>query len=214
MISVEDTGKGMDPVTCDHVFEPFFTTKEPDKGTGLGLAVAYGIIKEHKGWFEVESSLGEGSIFRFCLPAISADAVPGALLQNNVTPAQLKGQGERILLVEDEVMLNEFAFKALNRYGYQVSSTYNAEEALTIWQKEQGNFDLLFSDVVLPGKNGLQLAEELTSRKPQLKTLLTSGYTDKKSQFPLIKEKNIPFLEKPYDTVRLLQKIKAILLSL
>ncbi|MBU0682445.1 MAG: PAS domain S-box protein [Proteobacteria bacterium] len=214
MIGVEDTGTGMDPVTCDHVFEPFFTTKEPGKGTGLGLAVAYSIIEEHKGWFEVESSPNQGSLFRFCLPAISAAAAPSALLHNSINPAQLKGHGERILLVEDEVILNEFAFKALTRYGYQVRSTYNAEEALTIWKKEQGNFDLLFSDVVLPGKNGLQLAEELRSRNPLLKILLTSGYTEQKSQAPLIKEKKIPFLEKPYDTVRLLQKIKAILLSL
>ncbi len=212
MISVEDSGDGMDAETCGHVFDPFFTTKE--QGTGLGLAVAYGIIKEHKGWFEVESSPGAGSVFRIFLPAISPENTPDPAAKNNTTLAQITGHGERILLVEDEVMLNEFAFKALSRYGYQVCGTYTAEEALSIWDKEKGDFDLLFSDVVLPGKTGIQLAEELRQRKPQLKTLLTSGYTDKKSQAPVIKEKNIAFLAKPYDIINLLQKIRETLISL
>ena len=110
-------------------------------------------------------------------------------------------------------MLSEFAFKALDRHGYQVSSTYDAEEALAIWEKEEGKFDMLFSDVVLPGQTGLQLAEELAERDPNLKILLTSGYTDKKSQAPLIEEKGIPFLPKPYDIMTLLKKIKEALAS-
>ncbi len=213
MLSVEDSGIGMDTAVRDHLFEPFFTTKEPGKGTGLGLSVVYGIIREHKGWIEVDSSPGKGTVFRLYLPALSPDSSTVRPEQERIRLNQITGHGERILLVEDEVMLNEFAFKALSRHGYQVSATYNAEEALAIWDREGGDFDLVFSDVVLPGKNGLQLIEELRSRKPLLKTLLTSGYTDKKSQAAHIKEKHIPFLAKPYDILTVLKKISEALAS-
>ena len=196
-LSVEDTGVGMDKEIIQHIFDPFFTTKGPGKGTGLGLSVVYGIVKQHEGWINVYSEPGRGSVFKVYLPASSVES-KGEAKEEVISIQDCHGKGERILLVEDDDEIREFAKRVLFESGYVGFEAANAEEALSIFGKEKGDFHLVFSDVVLPVKSGLQLVEQLLCRKPELKVLLTSGYTDQKSQWPVICEKGYRFIQKPY----------------
>ncbi len=207
---IQDTGIGMDKEIVQHIFEPFFTTKRVGKGTGLGLSVVYGIVKQHEGWINVYSEPGQGSTFKVYLPASSEESKEETR-EEIVSIQDYQGKGERILLVEDDGGIREFAKRVLVDSGYEGFEAANSEEALNLFDKEKGNFDLVFSDVVLPGKSGLQLVEELHSRKPELKVLLTSGYTDQKSQWPIIREKGYRFIQKPYGLTDLLQAVRKVL---
>jgi PAS domain S-box-containing protein len=209
-LSVQDTGVGMDRDTMDQIFEPFFTTKGPAGGTGLGLSVVYGNIKQHEGWIHVYSEPGRGSTFRIYLPASSQEVVENAP-QERVGDAIPDGSGERILLVEDEEVVRRFAVRALRQRGYEVLEAGTAEEAFETFEKESGDFELVFSDVVLPGKSGVQLVDELLARKPALTILLASGYADQKSQWPVIRERGFRFLQKPYSVNDLLATIRDVL---
>ncbi|RKY01172.1 MAG: hybrid sensor histidine kinase/response regulator [Spirochaetes bacterium] len=204
--TVSDTGVGMDKETISHIFEPFFTTKGFGKGTGLGLSVVYGIIKQLEGFIDVKSKLGHGTTFDIYLPAISEK--PKAERKEVVSTYEVTGKGERILLVEDEEAVRSFAKDALEGNGYIVFEAETAKEALDIFEKEMGNFLLVFSDMVLPDKDGLELVEQLSSKKPDLVVILTSGYTDDKSKWPEIKEKRIRFLQKPYGLTDLLRTVR------
>ncbi len=205
-LSVEDTGVGMDAETIARIFEPFFSTKGPARGTGLGLAVVYGIVKQHGGWLSVESSSDKGSTFRVYLPA-SGEAING---ESGRIPSVigLAGNGERILVVEDEHAVRDFATKVLRRNGYVVFEAETVTEALGLLEKEQGRFDLVFSDVVLPDRSGVQLAEHLSRTNPSLPVLLSSGHTDERSQWKAIRDRALPFLEKPYSLPDLLRAVK------
>ena len=173
-LSVTDTGCGMSPSTLQHVFEPFFTTKEVGKGTGLGLATVYGIIKQHHGWLEVESELGKGSTFLIWLPARDTVAAPPTA-NPAIEPAV--GGGETILLVEDDPGVRRTVNLSLHRFGYQVIEAVNAAEALTIWKRRSEEIALLLTDMVMPGgTTGLELAERLRAEKADLKVILCSGY--------------------------------------
>jgi signal transduction histidine kinase/CheY-like chemotaxis protein len=205
-ISVQDTGVGMDKEIIDSIFEPFFTTKGPGKGTGMGLSVVYGIVKQHDGWVNVYSEPGQGSTLKIYLPASSLKAEDET--KETISLKGLQGSGERILLVEDEEEVREFATMVLGENGYVVYDAANAEEALDIFDKEAGSFDLIFSDVVLPGKSGIQLVDQLISHKPEIRILLSSGYTDHKSQWPVIRERGFRFLQKPYGLTDLLRAIR------
>jgi len=205
-LSVEDTGMGMDKETIRHIFEPFFTTKEVGRGTGLGLSVVYGIVKQHEGWINVESVLGKGSKFKIYLPAYSAKLEDEA--EKKILLAELQGSGERILLVEDEKSVRRFAARVLRKNGYVVFEAENAKEALDIFEREEGKFHLIFCDVVLPDQSGLKLIEQFLSRKEELRVLMNSGYTNQKSQWPIIREKGFQFLPKPYSLVDLLQAVR------
>jgi len=175
-LMIEDTGIGMDKKTIQRIFEPFFSTKGPGKGTGLGLSVVYGIVKQHEGWINVYSEPGQGSTLKVYLPAVSIK--PEEETKKEISLEGLKGSGERILLVEDEEGVREFTTSALRENGYVVYDAANVEEALNIFDKESGNFGLIFSDVDLPGKTGLELVDQLLSHKPKLRVLMSSGYTD------------------------------------
>ena len=207
--SVEDAGVGIDKAILDQIFEPFFTTKEVGVGTGLGLSVVYGIIKQHNGWINVYSEPGHGTTFKVYLPAVSDEIEDEK--KDAVSFKELKGSGERILLVEDEEGIREFTAEALRENGYIIFEAANAKEALDLFKNENGNFNLVFSDVVMPGKSGLKLVVELLSDKPDLKVLLCSGYSDKKSQWREIKKRGLRFLQKPYDVVDLLKTIREVL---
>ena len=209
-LSVEDTGVGMDKEFIQHIFEPFFTTKVPGKGTGLGLSVVYGIVKQHEGWINVYSEPGRGSVFKVYLPASSMVAKDEAK-EEVISIQDCHGKGERILLVEDDDRIRQFAKKVLFESGYVGFVAANAEEALNIFGKEKGDFHLVFSDVVLPEKSGLQLVDQLLFRKPELKVLLTSGYTDQKSQWPVIREKGYRFIQKPYGLTDLLRTVREVI---
>jgi signal transduction histidine kinase/CheY-like chemotaxis protein len=208
-LSVTDTGTGIDRETQQHIFEPFFTTKSVGKGTGLGLSVVYGIIKQHGGWVNVYSESGIGSTFRIYLPATFDKNEHKPVPQDDATFLDIKGRGERILIIEDERRLSQFLRRALEENGYTVFLAKQADEAQEVFDREEGRFDLVLSDVVLPGKSGLELMEAFVSRRPDLKVLLSSGYTDHKNQWPVIQEKGYRFLQKPYNLHELLKTIRS-----
>ncbi|MBI1912405.1 MAG: PAS domain S-box protein [Deltaproteobacteria bacterium] len=204
-LTIEDTGEGMDEEVFKRIFEPFFTTKGIGKGTGLGLAVVSNIVKENKGWVDVSSKPGEGSTFKVFLP-VSSDAAP--INKKKINIRKPEGGGERVLLIEDERMLRKSVALVLTKNGYKVFEAENAQEAAEIFHKESGMFDLIFSDMILKDKNGIELVEDLLVIKPDIRVILTSGYIDIDYQWPIIKEKQFLFLQKPYEIPDLLQIMK------
>ncbi|NQT25970.1 response regulator [candidate division KSB1 bacterium] len=206
-LTLTDTGVGMNEMTTQHIFEPFFSTKGPGQGTGLGLSVVYGIVSQHEGWIDVTSEMDVGSSFDVYFPSVHEE--PVSTEEESYDLEALKGKGERILVVEDEDGLRDFVRSALTKHGYQVLTAGNSAEALNIFLREDGEFDLVFSDVVLPDENGLILLDRLLKEKPDTPVLLTSGYTDHKSQWPIIERKGYPFLPKPYNLGLMLKTIKA-----
>lgn len=210
-LTVEDTGAGIDTAILDRIFEPFFTTKGKEKGTGLGLSVVYGIAKQHNGWVTVQSTKGTGTTFKVYFPAVTD--IPTGAAREPVSLQALNGKGERILLVEDEQSMLNFITVALGENGYTVFPASTMQEALRIFERENGSIDLLFSDVVLPDGNGVKLLEELLSLKPGLLFLLTSGYADEKSRWRIIENRGYPFMQKPYTLYDLFRTIRELFAS-
>ena len=208
-LSITDIGSGMDQDILQRIFEPFFTTKGPGKGTGLGLSVVYGIVKQHEGWIYVKSEQGKGSTFSVYLPATAEEVEERS--EEKVPFHVLQGKGQTILLVEDEDKVRESTQKALEKCGYRIIATRNVQEAIDAFRKESGRFDLVLSDVVLSDRTGIELAEELLALVPSVRILLSSGYTDQKSQWPIILEKEYRFLQKPYTLSDLLKAVQAAL---
>jgi len=205
-LSVADTGTGIAEETLEHVFEPFFTSKEAGKGTGLGLSVIYGILSEHGGWIDVDSTLGEGSVFTVYLPAaVNVEGTVSSRAERSHRDSQ--GRGERILLLEDEAGVRELAIQVLRQGGYTVIPATTVEEALQIFEAENGRFSLVFTDMVLPDGNGLMLVDRVRETAPGLPVLITSGHTDEKSLRERIRKENLPFVRKPYGAVSLLRSV-------
>jgi two-component system cell cycle sensor histidine kinase/response regulator CckA len=211
-LSISDTGVGIDSAIMSRIFEPFFSTKAPGKGTGLGLSVVYGIVRQHSGWITVQSSPGEGSSFDVYLPAVKERIFIRS--EEKIDLAEFQGNGERILAVEDAQGVQEFLRMALSENGYRVFTASNTAEALAMYRKHMGRFDLVFSDVVLPDRSGIELAEILLKENPKLKVLLSSGYTDQKSQWNVIQDRKYPFIHKPFSLVHLLKTVKEMIHSL
>jgi PAS domain S-box-containing protein len=209
-LSIADTGAGMDEETVSRIFEPFFTTKEIGKGTGLGLSVVYGIVKQHEGWINVYSQPGEGSVFNIYLPALFNESEIDRF-EEMVSLQEIKGTGERILLVEDEEGVRELTARVLAENGYVVFEARDAQEARDIFESEKGNFHLILSDVVLPGQSGLELVDQILMDQAQIPILLVSGYPDQKSQWSTIRTRGVPFIQKPYTMSTLLQSVKELL---
>jgi len=203
-LSVVDTGSGMDAETRSKIFEPFFTTKKPGVGTGLGLSVVEGIVKQHGGVVRLESGPGQGTAFHICLPVIVHDPEEADLSETHGkdAPEVPVSGGERVLLVEDEEGVRAFASRALSEWGYDIVGAPSAEEALEVLETDKRGFDLVFSDIVLPGKSGTQLAEEICSRDPNARILLTSGYLfpERPGASQSTCEIEFPLLKKPYST--------------
>lgn len=204
--SVSDNGDGIEPSILDRIFEPFFTTKTQGKGTGLGLSAIYGIVKKHGGWINVESTPDDGTTFKIYLPAISVR--PEQEQQPLVSQEEFKGNGERILLVEDEEVVRNILTEMLSGKGYKVFSATSAREALDIFGKEKGAFDLVFSDVVLPDIRGPKLVEQLLKQKPGIRILFTSGYSDEKSDWQTIQQLGYPYIQKPFTSYDMLKAVK------
>lgn len=175
-LKVEDSGCGMDAVTLGRIFEPFFSTKEVGKGTGLGLATVYGIVKQHNGWIEVASQVGIGTSFTILLPALDKSIT--ARGDTRFLTRTVKGGAETILLVEDEPDLREMVRDILLGYDYKLIESGSGVEALSAWDEADGKIDLLLTDMVMPdGMNGRELAALLRKRKPELKVIYSSGYS-------------------------------------
>ncbi len=210
-LSVEDTGIGMDEATRARIFEPFFSTKGPAKGTGLGLAVVYGIIEQHGGWIDIESAPGRGSTFRICLPTTDIEPAPSrSSCTGEGNAGAAGGAGERILVVEDEEAVRDLAMTVLKNNGYEVFGAGSVAEALGIFSREEGRFDLVFSDVVLPDKSGIKLAQELLSERPDLPVLLSSGHAEGKSWWSEIETEGLSYIQKPYSLPDLLRAVRGI----
>ena len=205
-ISVQDTGCGIAPEVLPHLFEPFFTTKEIGKGTGLGLASVFGIVKQHAGWIEVQSEPGHGATFRIFLPVCGQP--PGPANHASASAAVAGGQ-ETILLVEDEHPLRRLARTVLQRRGYRVHEAASSAEALSLWNELGSSVQLLLTDMIMPGSmSGRELAEELLKKKSGLKIVYTSGYSADVTNATIKLEDGVNFLPKPYEPEKLLQTVR------
>lgn len=204
-LTVADTGIGMDAATVRRVFEPFFTTKEMGKGTGLGLATVYGMVKQHKGWIEVASTPGVGTTFRVVLPE---SPPPEPALSDEVYATAL-GKGERILVVEDDDDVRELIATSLRANGYRVIEAVTGPEAVGLWEQHNGHIDLVFTDMVMPGgMTGLDVAERLRQFKPALKVIVSSGYSLDLTQPDGKSDSSIRFLPKPYQSAALTRLLR------
>jgi PAS domain S-box-containing protein len=195
-VSKSDTGCGIPPENISRIFEPFFTTKEIGKGTGLGLATVYGIIKQHQGWIEVESAVGKGTTFRIYIPFVGTAQTD---TEKPTTQLTIRGGTETILLVEDERPVRELVARVLQKYGYQIWQAGSGHDALGVWHEHKAGISLLLTDLIMPGNmNGHELAERLWAEEPGLKVIFTSGYSADivGKNFKLDPELN--FLQKPY----------------
>ena len=197
-LRVSDTGAGMDPATLGHIFEPFFTTKDIGKGTGLGLATVYGIVKQHDGWVEADSEPGKGSTFDVFFPA--TDKVPAAVKEEKTfTAPVVTGGTEIVLIVEDEPILRSMARDILEGYGYQILEASSGKEALEVWNRQASRIDLLLTDMVMPGGvSGVDLAEQLQASLPRLRVVFTSGYAANEVNREVLAKTHARFLPKPY----------------
>jgi PAS domain S-box-containing protein len=209
MIAVSDTGTGMSEETQAHMFEPFFTTKEKGKGTGLGLATVYGIVKQSGGFIWVYSELGHGSTFKIYLPRVaepserSAGAAP--------TGAQRSRGTETVLLAEDEPPVRAVARQVLERHGYTVLEAPSAESALDIATRYSGTIHLLLTDVIMPGMNGRELATRLAGLRPEARVIFMSGYTDDAVTRHGVLEPGSTYLQKPFTPDAIARKVREVL---
>ena len=209
LITISDTGIGMDADTQEKIFEPFFTTKEPGEGTGLGSSTVFGIIKQNRGAVHVESEPGVGSTFKIFWPA--AEGTPESDKPEPEILQKSTSAGESILVVEDDADIRKFVSQTLESFGYTVYSAGDGEEALAFVRSQKPAIDLLFTDVIMPKMGGEELAEALTRELPQLKIIFSSGYTDKHITRNGILGPNTHFLHKPYGLKALALKIREVL---
>jgi two-component system cell cycle sensor histidine kinase/response regulator CckA len=208
LLAVTDTGTGMDAATLTHIFEPFFTTKELGKGTGLGLATVYGIVKQSNGYIGLESAVGKGTSFQIYLPRHAGQPVVDELKTDS--PDNLRGS-ETILLVEDSEPLRKLAKSCLESRGFRVLSAESGEDALQVAARFGEAFDLLLTDVVMPGMNGRILAENLLLRQPRMKVLYMSGYTDSFIAGHGVLDPEIHLLHKPFIEEVLIRKVRDVI---
>jgi CheY-like chemotaxis protein len=204
---MRDTGCGIPPENLDRIFEPFFTTKEAGHGTGLGLAMVFGIVQQHQGWIELESAMGVGTCFRIMLPAASEAAVVPA--RRPARTVAVSGGSETMLLVEDEPAVREFAVAVLRSHGYRVLQAGSGIDALEVWKWHGSRIALLVTDLVMPdGLGGVELAARLRKEKPALKVVLTSGYASGAIGEEFRPPAGTHFIQKPYRPQVLAQAVR------
>jgi two-component system, cell cycle sensor histidine kinase and response regulator CckA len=210
MLAVTDNGCGMDDKTKAHIFEPFFTTKEKGKGTGLGLATVYGVVKQSGGYVWVYSELGRGTTFKIYLPQI-ADEIPAGARDRGSASRDLPKGSEVVLLVEDEAGVRELAREYLQMSGYSVIVAEDGHTALELAAMHAGQIHLLMTDVVMPGIGGRELAERVSKLRPEIKVLYMSGYTDQAITQHGVLEGEAVLLQKPFTLATLASKLREIL---
>jgi CheY-like chemotaxis protein len=203
VLTVSDTGRGMPPDVARHLFEPFFTTKEPAHGNGLGLSQVYGAVRQSRGFIQVETAPGVGTTVRIYLPLEEALAAGEV-----VDGAGLPRGSESILVVEDEPAVRALARKMLERSGYRVTDAATPTDAESIFEAGTSDFDLLLTDVVMPGMAGPDLYERLAARKPSLKVVYMSGYTDNTTVRVPGLDGYLPFTQKPFSASTLVRKVR------
>jgi CheY-like chemotaxis protein len=207
-VSVSDSGTGIEPEHLPRIFEPFFTTKGVGRGTGLGLATVFGIVEQHHGWIDVESSPAVGTTFRIYLPSVLTTAPSSALPAEAAVP----GGNDTILLVEDEAPLRGLVRRILVGKGYRVLEAACGTEALELWHRHRDAIGLVLTDMVMPGgMTGRELARHLLAESPNLRILYSTGYTDEMLGDDSILRDSPDFLEKPYEASRLLHAVRACL---
>jgi CheY-like chemotaxis protein len=207
MLSVSDTGMGMNKETQSRIFEPFFTTKEKGKGTGLGLSTVYGIVKQSGGYVLVHSEEGRGTKFQIYLPRVEGVAEKQA---PQVTPVVLGGT-ETVLLVEDEESVRQLVRETLAAKGYHVLDAENGEAGLAVATGHQGKIDLVITDVVMPGIGGRELIRQLLELRPEIKVLYLSGYTEDAITSEGTIARDAAFLQKPFTLKNLSKKVREVL---
>ncbi len=209
-LTIGDTGSGMSSDTLEHIFEPFYTTKGEGKGTGLGLATVFGIVKQNGGFIEVDSELNKGTTFNIYLPRIIGEEE--ATKKDDLSIKELKGT-ETIFLVEDDDTLRRMITRSLEKFGYNVIGSESGEDALQKSSHPEFTTDLVITDIVLQGMNGKEFADEFNKMHPDVKVLFTSGYTDTSIVYKSILNEDIPFLQKPYGPVQLVKKIRELMIK-
>jgi len=209
LISVADTGKGIDEKTKGFIFEPFFTTKERERGTGLGLAVVYGIVKQHNGNIDVYSELDKGTTFRIYLPIIEEE-VEETKPKVIITPI---GGKETVLIAEDNIDVRNYTKTVLEEFGYKVIEAVNGEDAINRFMENKDRIDFLLLDVIMPKKNGKEVYESIKKVRPDIKALFMSGYAEDIIHRKGILEEGLNFVLKPISPQELLKRIREILES-
>ena len=206
VLSISDTGSGMDEATKDHIFEPFFTTKDVGKGTGLGLSIVYGIIKQHNGYITVYSEPGLGTTFRVYLPLIEDET------KTELAPLGDMVRGtETVFLAEDDPEVRHLTREVLERYGYKTVTATDGNDAVRTFMEHKGKIDLVILDVVMPGKNGKEVYEEISRADPGIKVIFSSGYTRDVVIDKGIYNESVEFISKPLSPDKLLAKVREVL---
>ena len=206
MITVSDTGIGMDQETLDRIYEPFFTTREMGRGTGLGLSSVYGIIQNHDGLIDVQSRVDRGSTFSICLPVAKSETVVEEKDASNV----LTGS-ETVMLIEDEPLIAEIGRQYLTKLGYVVLTAANGREAIEIYQKKGNEIDLIILDLIMPGMGGEETFKRLKELNPDVKVLLASGFSDESGTHGILQRSCNGFIQKPYKLIDFSRKLRTVL---
>jgi CheY-like chemotaxis protein len=209
-VAVKDNGVGMDPQTLRRIFDPFFTTREMGRGTGLGLASAYGIIKNHDGIIEARSRKGTGTTFEFYLPAASQPIVE-ASEPSEKSPAQVIKGTETILFVDDEEMILQVAEEMLKDLGYKALLAAGGTEALDAYARNIDTIDMVVLDLIMPDMSGQEVYRHLQKLKPDVKVLFSSGYSVSDPTAAILEQGACGFLQKPFDVYQLSLKLRELL---
>ncbi|MFQ5704172.1 MAG: ATP-binding protein [Gemmatimonadales bacterium] len=207
-VSVTDTGVGMDQQTQQKLFDPFFTTKAPGKGTGLGMAMIYGLMKQHRGFVHVYSEIGEGTTIKLYFPVVEVEAKSEPDTERE---QPLRGGTETILIVEDEDILRRAASRALTKYGYTVLTAANGAEGLSLFRSHRGEIDMVLSDLIMPKLGGRDLFEAIRRDGSDVKFMFASGYSQRDAQERANLGASIPFIRKPWTLTQLAHQVRELL---
>lgn len=207
VITVEDSGHGMDEETKEKIFEPFFTTKDIGKGSGLGLSMVYGIIQQHEGYIDIQSEVGKGTIFKIYLPLADTQSEE----VTNAVPQPIKGGTETVLIAEDDIHVRKLTKEVLEGYGYKVLEAGDGESAIDIFNNNKEKVAFLLLDVIMPNKNGIEVYDTIKEKKQDIKVAFISGYNSDIIHKKGIIEKGLNFISKPVSPDELLRKVREIL---